>query len=67
LLKASMTITDRKENKGSPCLNPRELLKKPTGELFTKTEKRTKEMQCAIQEHHFSLKPHLLSMYKRNF
>jgi hypothetical protein len=67
LLKASMTLTKRKGDSGSSCLNPRELLKKPAEEPFTKIEKRTEDMQCAIQEHHFSLKPHLLIMYKRKF
>jgi hypothetical protein len=67
LLKASMTLTKRKGDSGSPYLNPQELLKKPAGEPFTKTEKQTEDMQCTIQEHYFSLKPHLLTMYKRKF
>jgi hypothetical protein len=67
LLKASMTIVKRKGDSGFPYLNPRELLKKPTGEPFTKTEKRIKDMQCAIQENHFPPKPHLFNIYKRKF
>jgi hypothetical protein len=67
LLKASMTITNRKEDKGSPCLTPRELLKKSDGVPLTKTEKRIDKMQCTIQEHHFSPKPHILNKYNKNF
>jgi hypothetical protein len=36
LLKASMTTTKRKGNRGSLCLNPWVLLKKPAEEPFTK-------------------------------
>jgi hypothetical protein len=67
LLKASMTTTNRRGDRGSPCLSPLELLKKLDGEPLTKTEKRTEEMQCDIQETHFSPKPHLFSMYNKNF
>ena len=66
LLKASMTITNIKENIGLPCLTPRVLLKIPNGEPLTNIEKRIDEMQCAIQEQHFSPKPHLLSKYNKN-
>jgi hypothetical protein len=45
LLKASITITKRNGDKGSPYLKPRELLKKLDGLPFTKTEKRTEEIQ----------------------
>jgi hypothetical protein len=43
LLKASITITKRKCDKGSPSLKPRELLKKQDGLLFTKTKKAPKK------------------------
>jgi hypothetical protein len=59
LLKASITITKRKGDKGSPCLKPRELLKKPNRLPFTRTKKHTEEIQC--QERHFPLKPHLIN------
>jgi hypothetical protein len=45
LLNASITMTNIKRDKWSPCLKPRELLKKPIGELFTKTEKHTEKIQ----------------------
>jgi hypothetical protein len=61
LLKASITITKRKCDKGSPSLKPWELLKKQDGLSFTKTKKRTKKIQYAIQERHFSPKTHLLN------
>jgi hypothetical protein len=48
LLKPFMTTTNRREDKGSPCLNPRELLKKLDRVPLTKMERHTKEMQCAI-------------------
>jgi hypothetical protein len=67
LLKGSMTTTNRRGDKGSSCLGPRELLKKPNREPLTKTENHTKEMQCAIYERHFYPKPHLLNMYNKNF
>jgi hypothetical protein len=54
LLNSSMKITKRKGEKGSSCLNPRELQKNLDGLPFTKTEKRTDEIQCAIQERDFS-------------
>jgi hypothetical protein len=38
LLKASITITKRKCDKGSPSFKPRELPKKPNRFPFTKTE-----------------------------
>jgi hypothetical protein len=38
-----------------------EVDEKPEGLAFTKTKKRTEEIQCAIQEHHFPLKLHLLN------
>jgi hypothetical protein len=31
-------MTSRRGDRGSPCLSPRELLKKPDGVPFTKTE-----------------------------
>jgi hypothetical protein len=61
LLKVSITITKRKDDKESHCLKPRELLKKLDGLPFTKMEKCTEEIECAIQEHNFSPKPHILS------
>jgi hypothetical protein len=67
LLKASMTITNIKADIGSPCLTPCVLLKIPNGEPLTSIEKRIDEMQRAIQEQHFSPKPHLLSKYNKNF
>jgi len=42
---------------------PARATKKPDGVPFIKTEKRTYEMQCAIQEHHFSTKPQLFNIY----
>jgi hypothetical protein len=45
LLKASITITNRKGERGSPCLTPLELLKKPDGEPLIKTEKEAEEIQ----------------------
>lgn len=42
LPKASITITNNNEDKGSPYFRPQKLLKKLVGVLFTKTEKRTK-------------------------
>ena len=38
LLKASMTRRNNKGDRGSPCLNPRELLKNPVGLPLTSTE-----------------------------
>jgi hypothetical protein len=38
LLRASITITNSSGDSGSPCLRPRELLKKPVGEPFTNSE-----------------------------
>jgi hypothetical protein len=61
LLKASTTITKRKGDKGSPYLRSRELLKKPNRLPFTKTEKRTKEIQNVIQEAISPQKPHILN------
>jgi len=58
--------TNRRGDRGSPCLSPKKLLKKPDGEPLTKTEKRIEEMQRAIHETHFSPKPHLLDMYNKN-
>jgi UDP-3-O-[3-hydroxymyristoyl] glucosamine N-acyltransferase len=37
-LKASITKTNNRSDKGSACLSPRELLKKPLGEPLTNTE-----------------------------
>jgi hypothetical protein len=48
---ASITMRNSCGDKGSPCLKPHELLKKPMGEPFTNTEKRTDETQWAIQDH----------------
>jgi len=59
-------MTNNNGDKGSPCLKPRELLKNPDGLSFTKIEKRIKKIQCAIQERHFSPKPHLLNKYNKN-
>jgi hypothetical protein len=67
LLKASMTTIIRRGERGSPCLSPLELLKKPADELLTKTEKHTEETQCDILETHFSPKLHLFNMYNKNF
>jgi len=44
-LNASITMTNNKGNKGSPCLKPQELLKKSVGVSLTKIEKRTKKIQ----------------------
>jgi len=65
LLRASITMTNKRGNRGSRCLIPWELLKKPDRVPFTKTEKCIEVMQCAIQEHHFSPKPHLLNIYNK--
>jgi hypothetical protein len=59
LLKASITTTNRRGDRGSPCLSPLEQLKKLDEEPLTKSKKHTKEMQCDIQETHFSPTPHL--------
>jgi hypothetical protein len=67
LLKASMTTTNKRGDRGSPYLSPLELLKKPDGEPLTKIEKRTEEIQYDIQETHFSPKPHLFNMNNKNF
>jgi hypothetical protein len=61
LLKACITMTNKKEDRGSPCPNPQELPKKLEEEPLIKMEKHTDEIQWAIQEHHFSPNPHLLS------
>jgi hypothetical protein len=42
---ASITMINSKGDKRSPCLKPRELLKKLVGEKVTKTENHTKEIQ----------------------
>lgn len=65
LPKASITKTNSMGDKGSPCLNPQELLKNPIGVPLTKTEKRIEEIQWTIHEHHFFPKPHHLSIYNR--
>lgn len=49
-------------DKGSLCLKPQEHLKKSIGVPFTKIEKHAAEIQCLILEHHFTPKPHLLSI-----
>jgi hypothetical protein len=36
LLRASITMTNNSGDSGSPCLRPRELLKKPVGDLNIK-------------------------------
>jgi len=61
LLQASIIITKRNDDKWSPYLKPRKIIKKPDGLPFTKREKNTEEIQCAIQERNFSPKPHLLN------
>ena len=38
-LNTSMTKRNKRGDKGSPCLKPHELPKKPTGDPFTNTEK----------------------------
>jgi hypothetical protein len=48
LLRASITMINKRGDRGSPCLSPRELLKKPDGVPLTKIEKRAEEIQCAI-------------------
>jgi hypothetical protein len=54
LLNASMAITNKKGERESPCLTKRKLSKKPEEDLLIKTKNRTDEMQCSIQEQHFS-------------
>jgi hypothetical protein len=58
-------MTNRRGDRASPYLCPQELLKKPDRVPFTKMEKHTEEKQCAIQEHHFSPKPHLFNLYNK--
>jgi hypothetical protein len=43
LLETSITMTNKKENKGSPCLKPHKKLKIPMAELFTKIENTPKK------------------------
>jgi hypothetical protein len=62
-----MTTTNRRGDRGSPCLSPLELLKKPDGEPLTKTEKHTEEMQCEIQETHFSTLSYFIFMSPKQF
>jgi hypothetical protein len=47
-LKASMTKTNNKGERESPCQTPQELLKKPQGLPFIKTENLMVEMQKYI-------------------
>jgi hypothetical protein len=63
LLKASMTRRKNKGDRGSPCLNPRELLKNPVGLPLTSTEKRTEEMQAKTHLRQVSLKLQRLTNY----
>jgi len=60
-LKTSIIITKRKGDKGSSCPKSWELLKHQNEWPFTKTEKRIKEIQSAIQERYLSPKPHLFN------
>jgi hypothetical protein len=63
LLKASITKTNNNGERGSPCPNPLELLKKSFGEPLTRMEKCADEIDCSIQEHHFPLKQLFLDTY----
>jgi hypothetical protein len=57
LLKASITITNKKGVRGSPCLTPRELSKNPEGEPLIKMEKHTNEITVSYPKAPFLLKP----------
>lgn len=57
LLKASITITKGKGDRGSPCLKPLVLPKKPLGQPLMSTKNRIVEMQNRIQLLHFDKNP----------
>lgn len=62
----TIRMTNNKGNRGFPLPHATRAAKKSVGQLFTNIEKRTKEIQQAIQEHYFPPNPHLLSMYKKS-
>ena len=57
LPRASMSKTNGKGDKRSPCLNPLELSKKPKREPLIKIEKRTVDRQKKIHYLHLSENP----------
>ena len=57
LLMASITNTNNKGDRGSPCRNPLELPKNPWGEPLIRIEKRTVDKQKEIHRLHLTENP----------
>jgi len=67
LPKPSVMRRNRKGDKGSPCLIPREGLKGPEGTPLTRIDKNALETRLSIQAIHFVENPKASNMRSRKF